>query len=96
MHASRLTGFNVVAQMADSRKASIHAGYTGLTGLAGFPRAHMNELSESIQPKHSFNKFSVRMKKILLTLLTLFRASIHAGSSVTGFGVRSDMTCKEA
>lgn len=96
MHAYRLTGFYVVAPMADSRKASIHAGSTWLTGLAGHPRAHMREFFKSIHPMHSINKFFVRMKEILLTLLTLFKASAHAGFGVTGFGVRSVMTCKGA
>ena len=96
MHAYRLTGVNTVAQRSDSRKPSIHAGSTGLTGLTGVARAHMTVLSQSIQLQHSLNKFSVRMKKTMLTLLTLFKASVHAGFSVTGLGANPVNPCKEA
>jgi hypothetical protein len=96
MHAYRLTGVNTVAQKSDSRKASIHAGSTGLTGLTGITRAHMSFFSGSIRVQHSLNKSSVRMKKTMLTLLTLFKASSHAGFSVTGFVVCPVNPCKGA
>ncbi|MGB9109651.1 MAG: hypothetical protein WCC39_13280, partial [Telluria sp.] len=70
MHAYRLTGSIKVALMADSRKASIHAGSTGLTGLSGIARAHMSISSPSIRQQNRFNKSPVRIKKTLLTLLT--------------------------
>jgi hypothetical protein len=91
-----LSGFNTVAPKADSRKASNHAGSTGLTGLTGVAGAHMMFLSNSNQPKPSLNKFSVRMNKTTLTLLTLFKASSHAGFSVTGFLVNAVTACKGA
>jgi len=96
MHAYRLTGVNTVATKADSRKASIHEGSTGLTGLTGAARAHTSLFSQSIQPQNSINKSPVRMKKTLLTLLTLFKASVHAGFNVTGLGLYLDNPRKGA
>jgi hypothetical protein len=96
MRAHHVTGFNALAPKADSRKASIHAGSTGLTGLTGVARAHTPVFSQSIQQQHSINKSPVRMKRTMLTLLTLFKASIHAGFNVTGFSVSPDMPRKGA
>jgi len=96
MFVHRLTGFNTVAPKVDSRKASIHAGSTGLTGLAGVAGAHMIDSPNSTLQMQHLNKSSVRMNKTTLTLLTLFKDSIHAGFSVTGFGVHGVMACKGA
>ncbi|MFC5548181.1 hypothetical protein [Massilia aerilata] len=96
MHAYRLTGVNTVAHKPDSRKASIHAASTGLTGLTGSARAHASIFSGLIQPHHAINNSSVRMEKTLLTLLTLFKASIHAGFNVTGLVLDPVNPCKEA
>lgn len=96
MHVYCLTGVNTVARKSDSRKASIHAGSTGLTGLTGVARAHMSIFSQLIQQQQSLYKFSVRMKKAMLTLLTLFKASVHAGFSITGLVLNPDSPCKEA
>jgi len=96
MHTHRLTGVNKVAQKSDSRKRSNHAGCTGLTGLTGIAGAHMSIFIESIRQQHSFNKSHVRMKKTLLTLLTLFKASVHAGFSVTGLIACPVNPCKGA
>lgn len=89
MHVLHLTGLNMVAEKCDSRKASIHAGSTGLTGLAGYPGAPVNKFSSPNQGRRISNNILVRTMKTMLTLLTLFKASIHAGFSVTGFGVNT-------
>jgi hypothetical protein len=86
MHTYHLTGVNTVTPKAVSRKASIHAGSTGLTGVTGIARAHTSNFAALIRLQHNLNKFPVRMEKTLLTLLAMFKASIHAGFSVTGLG----------
>jgi hypothetical protein len=96
MHVRRLTGVNMVAQKCDSQKASIHAGSTGLTGLAGYPGAHVNKISNPNQDRRISKNTLVRTMKTTLTLLTLFKASIHAGFSVTGFHVNTVMPRKGA
>ena len=96
MLAYYLSGFNTVAPKADSRKASIHAGSTGLTGLAGVARAHMTISSKASQQQPNTNNSSVRTIKTLLTLLTMFKASVHAGFNVTGLRVHRVSTCKGA
>lgn len=96
MLAYYLSGFNTVAPKADSWKASIHAGSTGLTGLAGVARVHMTISLKTNPQCHNLNKSSVRTNKTMLTLLTLFKASVHAGFNVTGLHAESVMTCKGA
>jgi hypothetical protein len=91
MAAHRLTGANALPGLAVSRKASIHARSTGLTGLTGLPRAHVrDEPISQAMPKQSL----VRVMTTTLTLLTLFKASIHAGSAVTGMPCVPDNPCK--
>jgi hypothetical protein len=96
MHVHRLTGLNMVAEKCDSRKASIHAGSTGLTGLAGYPGAHVNKISDPNQCGRISKNILVRTMETTLTLLTLFKASVHAGFSVTGFRVNAVMPRKGA
>jgi hypothetical protein len=96
MLAHRLTGSINVAPKADSLKASNHAGSTGLTGLTGVAGAHTSESSSPPFPKRSLNKLSVCVEKTMLTLLTLNKASIHAGFIVTGFHLNAVMACKGA
>lgn len=85
MLAIRLTGYYTVAAKSDSRKASIHAGSTGLTGLTGYAGAHVCEMSRPNQRSRLIKNLSVCAIKTMLTLLTPIKASIHAGFSVTGF-----------
>ncbi|WP_156404033.1 hypothetical protein [Massilia sp. Root1485] len=96
MYVHHLTGLNMVAERCDSRKASIHAGSTGLTGLAGYPGAHVNKISNPNQDRRISKNILVRTVETTLTLLTMFKASIHAGFSVTGFRVNTVMPRKGA
>jgi hypothetical protein len=96
MHARHITGINGVVLKSDSRKASSHAGSTGLTGLTGSAGAHMCEACEgTVRQGVSFLSL-IRANKNMLTLLTLFKASSHAGFSVTGFRSTAVMACKGA
>ena len=92
MHVRHLTGLIMVAGKCVSRKAGIHAGSTGLTGLTGVAGAHV---CKSIQSKCiTFKNLLVRTMKTTLTLLTLNKASIHAGFGVTGFASNTVMPRK--
>jgi hypothetical protein len=81
MRANYITGINAVAAESDSRKASIHAGLTGLTGLTGVARMCV---CISVQRAAALEISLMRAKKNMLTLITLLRASVHAGFDVTG------------
>lgn len=96
MIVQTLTGVYTVVAEGDTPKASIHAGSTGLSGLTGYAGAHVCECMKlNVQPR-DLNKSLVCVKKRLITLLTLFKASIHAGFNVTGLHRKTDMTCNEA
>jgi hypothetical protein len=94
MHVRRLTGLIMVAEKCVSRKASIHAGSTGLTGLTGVAGAHVCKAIKS--ECTTFKNLLVRTIETTLTLLTLNKASIHAGFDVTGFASNTVMPRKEA
>lgn len=96
MLAIRLTGYYTVAAKSDSRKASIHAGFTGLTGLSGYAGAHVCEMRKQNQRSRVIKNLSVCAMKTMLTLLTPIKASIHAGFSVTGFSVNTVIPRNEA
>ena len=56
----------------------------------------MSIFPQSKQQQCNLNNSYVRMKKTMLTLLTLFKAGIHAGFDVTGLVANPDNPCKEA
>jgi hypothetical protein len=93
MHVRQLTGLIMVAEKCVSRKASIHAGSTGLTGLTGVAGAHVGK---SIKPNPPNKNLPMCAMKTMLTLLTLIKASIHAVFDVTGFDVNTVMPRKGA
>jgi hypothetical protein len=96
MLVHRITGTNKVGEQVDSLKASIHAGSTELTGLTGSAGAHMCEASKgTLRQGISFLSL-IRVNKNMLTLLTLFKASSHAGFNVTAFRSTAVMACKGA
>jgi hypothetical protein len=94
MCVCRLTGVIMVAEKCVSLKASIHAGYTGLTGLTGVAGAHMCKAIESRCT--TFKNILVRTIETMLTLLTMNKASVHAGFSVTGLDSNTVIPCKGA
>jgi hypothetical protein len=87
-----LTESYAVAGSAVRRKASIHAGSTGLTGLTGSVHAHVRgRKTNPVQPL----KFLMRVITTMLTLLTVFKASLHASFAVSGRGAATDNPCNE-
>lgn len=96
MLAHCVSGVISPATHSVQRNASIHAGSTGLTGLTGIARtcecAAMRCVVKDCQVK--FIGFHSRVNSTTLTLLTLIKASIHAGLKVTGFRVMTDNPCK--
>jgi hypothetical protein len=56
----------------------------------------VNKISNPNQDRRISKNTLVRTMKTTLTLLTLFKASIHAGFSVTGFHVNTVMPRKGA
>ena len=91
-----ITGTISPAAHSVQRNASIHAGSTGLTGLTGVGRAHecMN-VSKCLSSCEFCQSFACVIITTL-TLLTLIKASIHAGFRHTRFALRSDSPCKAA
>lgn len=93
-----ITGVISPATHSEQRTASIHAGYTGLTGLTQVARVCVREC---IAMRHSIYVCQVANTEFLscannsmLTLLTLIKASIHAGLKSTGLTYRAVSPCK--
>ncbi|MGV8867649.1 MAG: hypothetical protein ACOH2S_12050 [Janthinobacterium svalbardensis] len=89
-----ITGAISPAAHSVQRNTSIHAGSTGLTGLTGVGRAHECINGYTCFASCEFCKIFTCVISTMLTLLTLIKASIHAGLPLTGFALRSDNPCK--
>lgn len=85
MYNLKLTGVITYEANPVRRKACIHAGLTGLTGLTGYPLAHAQRAHAQTDKPESQEEIHVRVRLTMLTLITLLKPSIYAGSGVTGF-----------
>lgn len=93
MSAFNLTGSNASPADYVSRKPSMHAGLTGLTGFTWATRTRMN-ISQNCYVLDEMNKSLVRVTQTMLTLLTMLRASKYKGLVITGLLGVSVMDCK--